>query len=54
VLIVSRSTGVSRFLASPRDLPAEPYAIALGPDFAWIGTRAGLVRFRRFTDGLVR
>jgi ligand-binding sensor domain-containing protein len=54
VLVTSRAGGASRFLSVPTDLPDEAYDVTLTPEFAWIATRAGVVRLRRLSDGTVR
>jgi hypothetical protein len=37
---------LSRGLVVGRELPAEVQALAVAPPYAWVGTRAGLVRVR--------
>jgi hypothetical protein len=54
VLVLPRAGGAARFLSIPGDIPDEAYDVALTPEFAWIATRAGVVRFRRLGDGSVR
>jgi ligand-binding sensor domain-containing protein len=54
VIVVSRSSGASRFLPAPGPIPAQALDIALDPEFAWIATPAGVVRLRRASDGGVR
>jgi len=54
VLVLPRAGGASRFLSVPGDIPDEAYDVTLTPDFAWVATRAGVVRFRRLGDGSVR
>lgn len=53
-LAVARATGVSRFLPAPGALPAEAFDVVLDPSYAWIATRAGVLRLRRLPDGEVR
>ncbi len=43
--------GVARLLRAGSELPAEVTDLALGAEWAWVGTRQGLVRVRRATDG---
>ena len=54
VVVYSRASGASRFLAVPGDIPGEAFDVALGRDYAWVATREGLVRLRRLRDGSVR
>lgn len=54
VVVYTRATGASRFLAVPADLPGEAFDVVLGDDFAWVATRDGVVRLRRLRDGSVR
>lgn len=54
VAMMSRDGGVVRMLAVPSDIPAPALDVMLDPDFAWIATRAGVVRLRRLPDGTVR
>jgi hypothetical protein len=54
VIIVQRAGGSSRFLAVPAAVPDAAYDVALDPEYAWIATRAGVVRWRRLADGGVR
>jgi hypothetical protein len=52
VMAIHRATGRSTFIPTGRTLPAPPTVVALASDFAWIGTRDGLVRVRRRADGM--
>ena len=52
VLAVHRASGRSTVLPVGLTLPAPSTALALTRDFAWIGTRDGLVRVRRRADGM--
>jgi ligand-binding sensor domain-containing protein len=52
VLVIHRATGRSALLAARSALPDAATDVALTPDVAWIGTRGGLVRVRRHTDGM--
>lgn len=54
VVVLDRGSNVSRYLAVPGEIAAEPYDVALTPDWAWIATRAGLVRLARRNDGMPR
>jgi ligand-binding sensor domain-containing protein len=54
VIVVSRSSGASRFLPAPGPIPADAMDLVLDSDFAWIATPAGVVRLRRASDGGVR
>lgn len=54
VVVVDRLAGTSRFLAVPADLPSEVSDVVLADDWAWIGTRTGLVRIARLRDGMPR
>ena len=54
VVVYSRSSGATRFLSVPGDIPDEAFDVALGRDYAWVATRAGVVRLRRLRDGSVR
>lgn len=51
VLAINRDNGVSHFLSVPRDLPSDALDVALSPEWAWVATRAGVVRVRRAPDG---
>jgi ligand-binding sensor domain-containing protein len=53
VVVVTRPGGSVRLLSVPADLPAEAYDVALSRDYAWVATRNGVVRLRRFNDGTV-
>jgi ligand-binding sensor domain-containing protein len=52
VLVIHRATGRSALLAVGITVPAAATDVALARDFAWIGTRDGLVRVRRRGDGM--
>jgi ligand-binding sensor domain-containing protein len=54
VAVVTRSAGVQTVLRVPADIPGPALDVALDPEFAWIATRAGVVRLRRLPDGTVR
>lgn len=54
VIVVDRGTGTSRFLGAADRIAAEAYDIVLARDFAWVATRAGVVRLTRLPDGTVR
>jgi ligand-binding sensor domain-containing protein len=54
VLVIQRATRASHFLAVPAAVPAEAYDVVLDPAYAWIATRAGVLRLRRLSDGGVR
>jgi ligand-binding sensor domain-containing protein len=51
-MAIHRATGRSSFLPVGLALPAAATSIALARDIAWIGTRDGLVRVRRRSDGM--
>ncbi len=51
-LVVHRATGRSTVLPVGLSLPAAGTSVALARDVAWIGTREGLVRIRRRSDGM--
>jgi ligand-binding sensor domain-containing protein len=51
-LVIHRATGRSALLAVGITVPAAATDVALARDFAWIGTRDGLVRVRRRADGM--
>jgi ligand-binding sensor domain-containing protein len=51
-LVVHRATGRSILLPVGMSLPAGATSVALARDVAWIGTRDGLVRIRRRSDGM--
>ncbi|HKG93378.1 MAG TPA: hypothetical protein VKA84_15835 [Gemmatimonadaceae bacterium] len=53
VVVVTRANGTSRFLPIPAEVAADVYDIALSRNFAWIATRRGIQRLRRFGDGTV-
>jgi ligand-binding sensor domain-containing protein len=53
VLILTRAAGNARVLSVPADLPAEALDVVLSRDYAWVATRGGVVRLRRFSDGTV-
>jgi hypothetical protein len=44
---------VSRPLTVGRELPAPIQALAVAPPYAWVGTRAGLVRVRLTAEGTI-
>ena len=52
VLAIHRMTGRSSLLPVGLTLPAAATSVALARDVAWIGTRDGLVRIRRRSDGM--
>lgn len=52
VLAIHRGSGRSTLLSVGMTLPAAATSIALARDVAWIGTRDGLVRVRRRSDGM--
>ncbi len=54
VLVITRSTGLPRFLTAPGEIPGEAYDVLLTRDFAWIATRNGLLRISRLRDGTPR
>lgn len=54
VVVYARSSGATRFLGVPSDIPDEAFDVALGRDYAWVATRDGVVRLRRLRDGSVR
>lgn len=54
VVALDRASGVSRFLPVGADLASEPYDIVLQREWAWIGTRGGVLRLARKRDGLPR
>ena len=54
LLAVDRASAVSRFLPVSDDLTSEPYDIVLHADWAWVGTRDGVLRLARRRDGLPR
>ncbi|HUF30818.1 MAG TPA: hypothetical protein VMM77_09115 [Gemmatimonadaceae bacterium] len=54
VAVVTRIAGVQTVLRVPSDIPAPALDVVLDPEFAWIATRAGVVRLRRLPDGTVR
>ncbi|MGI8842175.1 MAG: hypothetical protein ACR2HZ_00635 [Gemmatimonadaceae bacterium] len=54
VAVVTRSAGVQTVLRVPADIPGPALDVTLDPEFAWIATRAGVVRLRRLPDGTVR
>ena len=51
VIVMMRSTGAPRVLRVPADIPAPVLDIAMSRDWLWVGTSAGLARFRRAGDG---
>lgn len=51
-LVIHRASGRSTLLPVGMSLPAAATSIALARDIAWIGTRDGLVRIRRRSDGM--
>ena len=53
LLVVTRATGVSRFLASRGDIPSDALDVALDRDYGWLATAGGLMRLRRLTDGSI-
>ena len=52
VLAIHRASGRSTLLPVGVSLPAPATSVALASDIAWIGTRGGLVRIRRRSDGM--
>lgn len=44
--VVRPGTGIQRQLLWPGDLPGEVTSVTADQDWLWVGTRAGLVRFR--------
>jgi hypothetical protein len=52
ILAIHRATGRSTLLPVGMNLPAAATSVALARDVAWIGTRDGLVRIRRRSDGM--
>ena len=52
VLAIHRVSGRSSFLPVGLTLPAAATSVALARDIAWVGTREGLVRIRRRSDGM--
>jgi ligand-binding sensor domain-containing protein len=52
MLVIHRGSGRSQFLAVGVVLRAAATDVVLTRDTAWIGTRDGLVRIRRRTDGM--
>jgi ligand-binding sensor domain-containing protein len=51
-LAIHRPSGRSSFLPVPMNLLAPATSVVLSRDIAWIGTRDGLVRIRRRSDGM--
>ena len=51
-LAIHRASGRSSFLPVGMNLPGAATSVALARDVAWIGTRDGLVRIRRRSDGM--
>ncbi len=51
-LAIHRASGRSTVLSVGMGLPAAATSVALARDVAWIGTRDGLVRIRRRSDGM--
>ena len=51
-LAIHRASGRSSFLPVGMNLPAAATSVALGREVVWIGTRDGLVRIRRRSDGM--
>jgi hypothetical protein len=54
VTVIDRATGTGRFLAAGTELPGEVTGVALARNYAWVATRDGVVRYRRFDDGSIR
>ena len=54
VLVMDRGTGTSRILGAADLITGEAYDVALSREFAWVATRAGVVRLGRLPDGTVR
>lgn len=52
VLAIHRPSGRSSLLPVGLTLPAAATSVALARDLAWVGTRDGLVRIRRRSDGM--
>jgi hypothetical protein len=52
VLAIHRASGRSTLLPVGMSLPAAATSVVLARDVAWIGTRDGLVRIRRRSDGM--
>jgi hypothetical protein len=52
-VVLMRANGTSRFLSIPADIPADAFDVGLSRNFAWIATRRGVQRLRRFADGTV-
>jgi ligand-binding sensor domain-containing protein len=52
VLAIHRASGRSTLLPVGMSLPAAATSVALARNLAWIGTRDGLVRIRRRSDGM--
>jgi ligand-binding sensor domain-containing protein len=51
-LAIHRASGRSSLMPIGVTLPSPATSIALARDVAWIGTRDGLVRIRRRSDGM--
>jgi hypothetical protein len=51
-LAIHRASGRSSLMPVGVTLPSAATSIALARDVAWIGTRDGLVRIRRRSDGM--
>jgi ligand-binding sensor domain-containing protein len=51
-VVIHRASGRSTLLAAGAALPAGATSVALSRDVAWVGTRQGLVRIRRRSDGM--
>jgi uncharacterized protein YfaQ (DUF2300 family) len=54
VQLITRSTGLARFLPAGIDVPGDATGIALTRDYAWIATLDGVIRLRRLPDGTIR
>ncbi len=54
VQLLTRSTGLARFLPAGIDVPGDATGIALTRDYAWIATLDGVIRLRRLPDGTIR
>ncbi len=54
VSVIDRASGMGRFLPAGTELPGEVTGVALARDYAWVATREGVVRYRRYADGSIR
>jgi ligand-binding sensor domain-containing protein len=54
VTVIARPGGAARYLPAGTELPGDVTSLALQPRWAWVGTRDGIVRYRREADGSIR